>query len=62
MAYQFVTEDPTPAQKPLFESAPQVTDQKTQKIYAHKELFVGNRGRTAEISLDCITMSAPRPE
>ena len=41
MAYQFVSEDPTPAQKPLFESASQVTDYKTQKIYdsnAHKEL------------------------
>jgi hypothetical protein len=36
-----VSEDPTPAQKPLFESATQVTDYKTQKIYdsnAHKEL------------------------
>jgi hypothetical protein len=37
------SEDPTPAQKPLFESASQVTDYKTQKIYdsnAHKELRV----------------------
>jgi hypothetical protein len=31
MAYQFVSEDPSPAQKPLFESATQVTDYKTQK-------------------------------
>ncbi len=40
MASQFVSEDPTLAQKPLFESASQVTDYKTQKIYdsnAHKE-------------------------
>jgi hypothetical protein len=39
-----VSEDPTPAQKPLFESASQVTDYKTQKIYdstAHKELLLG---------------------
>ena len=43
MAYQFMSEDPTPAQKPLFESASQVTDYKTQKIYdsnAHKELLL----------------------
>jgi len=46
MAYQFVSEDPTPAQKPLFESASQVTDYKTQKIYdsnAHKSCFWAGR-------------------
>ena len=40
MAYQFVSEEFTPAQKPLLESASQVTDYKTQKIHdsnAHKE-------------------------
>jgi hypothetical protein len=46
MAYQIVSEDPTPAQKPLFKSASQATEYKTQKIYdsnAYKEWwFLGS--------------------
>ena len=44
MAYQFVSEDPMPAQKPPLQERVQVTEYKTQKIYdsnAHKELFLG---------------------
>jgi hypothetical protein len=46
MAYQFVSEDPSPAQKPFFESASQVTDYKTQEIYdsnAQKNCFWAGR-------------------
>jgi hypothetical protein len=52
MAYQFVSEGPTPAQRPLFESATQVTDYKTQKIYdsnAHKELISSALARTSAV-------------
>jgi hypothetical protein len=54
MAYQFVSEDPTPAQN-RFESATQVTDYKTQKIYdsdARKELFLGSSPLPCMVATD----------
>ena len=59
MAYQFVSEDPMPAQKPPLQERVQVTEYKTQKIYdsnAHKELILlkkcGKRGTQVLIAVD----------